>query len=573
MRQLYNKNLLLVFLFCMQYQLFFAQCTEAKDSEMAKYKNLTLTQDAQGCSQCAMLALYFCSARYCVEVEDKRKVGALISECKQNIRNMGQPYCCPEYLTKNPEWGIMAGSSTQKGGSTASSSGMLSGSSTGIIPGPSLSNTGASSDLTGQLLQSLVNLDGGKSASLTNYAASYAQGQQLAEVATGIIDLFTPSPEEKARREKLQLEEQQRAQAERERLERLRIENENKAKAEFEDILKRYKNGANPNSHNYLVISIMDNYLSNKYNLDLSAMLPEWSNWMQAAIEREDNFATTVFAGKALGFNYNKFNYSLKFTIEQAIKLLEKVSGSEDKYAPYLGVNFGILKKNVQEKNAKKKTISKSVDAFMIKAVTKGSAAEKAELKENDILLKYNGNYTDNLAEEISKSKVGEKVKITLLRDDKEMVKEITLGKIEVDNQKIDAMILLANYYNTKSSGNNPEKALYYFTKAAENGSPNAMYALGEIYKKNTFGNKKVSVKYKFKKNEEFALEWYLKSIQNPYYSSSRHYNTYKIGNYFEPAAFDEIIEMYQKGMGCEKSKEKANEIIALKNEYVEKSK
>jgi hypothetical protein len=57
----------------------FAQCTEAKDSEMAKYKKLTETQDAQGCSQCAMLALYFCSARHTVSVEDKRKVGAMIN--------------------------------------------------------------------------------------------------------------------------------------------------------------------------------------------------------------------------------------------------------------------------------------------------------------------------------------------------------------------------------------------------------------------------------------------------------------------------------------------------------------
>lgn len=83
----------------------FAQCTEAKDSEMAKYKKLTETKDAQGCSQCAMLALYFCSARHTVSVEDKRKVGAMITACKRNIQQMGQPYCCPEYINKEPEWG------------------------------------------------------------------------------------------------------------------------------------------------------------------------------------------------------------------------------------------------------------------------------------------------------------------------------------------------------------------------------------------------------------------------------------------------------------------------------------
>lgn len=83
----------------------FAQCTEAKDPTMAKYKRLTETQDAQGCSQCAMLALYFCSAKYSVSIEDKRKVGAMITACKRNIQQMGQPYCCPELLNKEPEWG------------------------------------------------------------------------------------------------------------------------------------------------------------------------------------------------------------------------------------------------------------------------------------------------------------------------------------------------------------------------------------------------------------------------------------------------------------------------------------
>jgi len=100
----------------------FAQCTEAKDSEMAKYKKLTETQDAQGCSQCAMLALYFCSARHTVSVEDKRKVGAMITACKRNIQQMGQPYCCPEYLNKEPEWGKDANNTNGSSGNSSNNS-------------------------------------------------------------------------------------------------------------------------------------------------------------------------------------------------------------------------------------------------------------------------------------------------------------------------------------------------------------------------------------------------------------------------------------------------------------------
>jgi TPR repeat protein len=163
-------------------------------------------------------------------------------------------------------------------------------------------------------------------------------------------------------------------------------------------------------------------------------------------------------------------------------------------------------------------------------------------------------------------------LKLTIQRDNKEIIKEVVVGKRLADNHKVDAMLLLANYYNTKASGN-PEKALYYFTKAAENGSPNAMYALGEIYKENIFGNKKLNVKYKFKKNEEFALEWYLKSIQNMDYTSSRLFSLYNTGSHFEPAVFDELITMYQKGIGCEKSTEKANQIIQLKNTFLANNK
>jgi hypothetical protein len=110
------KNIALIILFATSSIISFAQCTEAKEPDMAKYKKLTETKDAQGCSQCAMLALYFCSARHCVEMEDKRKVRSMIEACKTNIRTMGQPYCCPEYLSKEPEWGVSVTNSQEGSG-------------------------------------------------------------------------------------------------------------------------------------------------------------------------------------------------------------------------------------------------------------------------------------------------------------------------------------------------------------------------------------------------------------------------------------------------------------------------
>ena len=100
-------KLFFLFLFFSCYSVY-SQCTEEKDTEMAKYMQLTKTRDPQGCSQCGMLALYFCSAKYTTTAEDKSKVSQMINACKNNIRQMGEPYCCPDYLNKQPEWGVMA---------------------------------------------------------------------------------------------------------------------------------------------------------------------------------------------------------------------------------------------------------------------------------------------------------------------------------------------------------------------------------------------------------------------------------------------------------------------------------
>ena len=123
-----------------------AQCTEAKDADMAKYKRLTETQDAQGCSQCAMLAMYFCSARYCVNPEDKRKVDAMITACKRNIKTMGQPYCCSELVDKEPQWGIGDGAAPSSGSSNNSTSSTSSTSGSGIVPGNATKKTTDNND-------------------------------------------------------------------------------------------------------------------------------------------------------------------------------------------------------------------------------------------------------------------------------------------------------------------------------------------------------------------------------------------------------------------------------------------
>lgn len=406
------------------------------------------------------------------------------------------------------------------------------------------------------------------STALDSFTTGYQQGQQIADVAVGLIDLFTPSPEEQARKAKEKLLAAQRAEEYRQAQLKLQYENEQNAKNEFSILLTKYAPLSTENK-NYLVINLMDNYISEKYNFDVSAMIPDWINWIKEAIASNDKFATVVFAGKALGFNYKKFQYNIGLTKEDALKLLEKVANSDTEFKPFVGISYEINKKIISEKNKKKKVISKEVNTFKTTFVKEGSAAEIVGIKKDDVILKINNEYQQDFAETIQKFKIGTKVSITILREGKELIKDLTLGSAIKDNYKVDAILLLAHNYNLKTGGNDPEKALYYFTKAAENGSPNAMFALGEIYQKNVFGTKKINVKFKFKKNEEFALDWYLKSIQDTNYKASSIYWTYKVGSSFEPQSFDELINSYKKGIGCKKSPEKAEEILVLKNEYL----
>lgn len=99
----------------------FAQCTEFKDADMAKYKKIA-EKDPQACSICAQITLYFCSATHCVTPEDKARVGKMIDDCKKVMRSIDGTPCCPELLSKQPQWGVNAGKSKNGVSSGKSSS-------------------------------------------------------------------------------------------------------------------------------------------------------------------------------------------------------------------------------------------------------------------------------------------------------------------------------------------------------------------------------------------------------------------------------------------------------------------
>ena len=101
---------------------------------------------------------------------------------------------------------------------------------------------------------------------------------------------------------------------------------------------------------------------------------------------------------------------------------------------PFLGVRYVLVDDDVMEKY----DLPVNYGALVIKgsggeaAVTKNSAAEKAGLKEKDLILEMDGqkiSSTDTLSQLIQKYGAGEKVNLKVLRDGKDINIEVVLGE------------------------------------------------------------------------------------------------------------------------------------------------
>lgn len=145
----------------------------------------------------------------------------------------------------------------------------------------------------------------------------------------------------------------------------------------------------------------------------------------------------------------------------------------------------------------------------------------------------------------------------------------------------VDAMMQLGSWYNRDNytnngivqGGNNLKLALEWFKKAAEKGSPNAMYNLGMIYKYGNLGGKKKGNIYKNKNrynveiNEKTAFEWFSKSLIPNYEESlfSRYTNNPLSTSFFDPDTYYELSLMYKEGKVVEKDGKKSKQLM---NDY-----
>ena len=135
--------------------------------------------------------------------------------------------------------------------------------------------------------------------------------------------------------------------------------------------------------------------------------------------------SATVIGAQSIGFS---------IPINKAKRDIEQIQKTGKIVYPFLGVRYVLITEAIKEKN----NLPVDYGAWVTKgdqgepAVTSGSAAEKAGLKNEDIILEFNGEKitTDNsLAKIITKYNPGEKVVLKILRDKKEKTIEVVLGE------------------------------------------------------------------------------------------------------------------------------------------------
>jgi len=145
------------------------------------------------------------------------------------------------------------------------------------------------------------------------------------------------------------------------------------------------------------------------------------------------------FNGEVIGINtaVNLGGQLIGFAlpINQVKSAIISVKETGEISRPFLGVRYVIINEEI----AKKNNLSVDYGALIIRgqeksdlAIIPGSPADKADLRENDIILEIDSQKISekkSLAQEIRKRKAGDKIKLKVLSKNKEKIVEVTLEK------------------------------------------------------------------------------------------------------------------------------------------------
>ena len=142
--------------------------------------------------------------------------------------------------------------------------------------------------------------------------------------------------------------------------------------------------------------------------------------------------------GKVIGINtamvMGAQNIGFAIPVNYAKKILEEVKKYGKAKVPFLGIRYIILDKEIAQANK----LPVDYGALIIREalgeppIVKESAAEKAGLKEFDIVLELSGEkitMDNTLAEVLQKHKIGEEISLKVLREGKEINLKAVLGE------------------------------------------------------------------------------------------------------------------------------------------------
>lgn len=142
--------------------------------------------------------------------------------------------------------------------------------------------------------------------------------------------------------------------------------------------------------------------------------------------------------GKAIGINvamvFLAENIGFALPINAAKKDLEELKKYKRIRQPFLGVRYILINKELKERYDLPTDYGALVvsEPFKGEAVVPGGPADKAGIKESDIILEVEGkkiSQKDPLLELLQTFKVGDKIKLKILRDKKELTLTVKLGE------------------------------------------------------------------------------------------------------------------------------------------------
>jgi TPR repeat protein len=159
------------------------------------------------------------------------------------------------------------------------------------------------------------------SAQNSSFEKGYQQGQQIVNVATDVIDLFSPTPAQIQRRAE--------EQKQREKAEIVAQDNQNKAVRYFKTELDKYLVAAeNGDEKARMRLYFETRQYFRLYKYSVEYMIPKAEEWLIEAAKNKNNFAMNIIGFNAIYFrSWQKYGYNVEnfgYNNEQGMLLLEE---------------------------------------------------------------------------------------------------------------------------------------------------------------------------------------------------------------------------------------------------------